>query len=116
MTNSRLGEDALLHAERSKSECSRGTAKRRKRSAAGRPAGSRSALIVPKKPGNSAREDPGDGKRGIGNMDSLLGNTTNAWKFDERIHETATDSRTGETIAADGIHFAGLSDGHRLAA
>jgi hypothetical protein len=31
-----------------------GTAKRRKRSAAGRAAGSRSALIVPAKPGNSA--------------------------------------------------------------
>jgi len=29
-------------------------------------------------------------------MDSLLGNTTNAWKFERRIHETATDSRAGE--------------------
>ena len=48
-------------------------------------------------------------------MELLLGDTANAWKFDERIDETATDSRDGETIAVDGIHFPGLSDGHRLA-
>ena len=48
-------------------------------------------------------------------MDSLLGHTTDTWRFDVRITETATDSRDGETIAADGVHFAGLSDGHRLA-
>ena len=94
---------------------SRGTAKRRKRSAAGGPAGSRSALIVPSKRGNNRPSGPRGGKRGIGIMDSLLGHTPDTWRFDERIHETATDSRAGETIAADGVHFAGLSDGRRLA-
>ena len=48
-------------------------------------------------------------------MESLLGYAPDTWRFDERIDETTTDSRDGETIAADGIHFAGLSDGHRLA-
>jgi len=38
--------------------CFGGTAKRRKRSAAGWTAGSRSALIVPKKRGNKIRQDP----------------------------------------------------------
>src|SRR5271157_3129172 len=78
-------------------------------------AGSRSALIVPLKRGNKRLCGPRGGKRGIGSMDSLLGNTTDTWRFDVRIHETATDSRVGETIAADGVHFAGLSDGHRMA-
>jgi hypothetical protein len=55
---------------------------------------------------------PRGGKRGIESMELLLGDTTNAWKFDKRIHETATDSRVGETLAVDGIHFPGLSDGH----
>ena len=48
-------------------------------------------------------------------MEPFLGNTTNASKFDNRVHETGTDSSVGETVAADGVHFAGLSDGHRLA-
>ena len=48
-------------------------------------------------------------------MEPLLRNTTNASKFDKRVHETETDSNVGETIAACGVHFAGLSDGHRLA-
>ena len=48
-------------------------------------------------------------------MESLLGYAPDTWRFDERIDETTTDSRDGETIAANGIHFAGLSDGHRLA-
>ena len=41
--------------------------------------------------------------------------TTNASKFDKRVHETGADRRVGETVAADGVHFAGLSDGHRMA-
>lgn len=41
-------------------------------------------------------------------MEPLLRNTTNATKFDNRVHETGADSRVGETIAADGVHFAGL--------
>ena len=49
-------------------------------------------------------------------MEPFLRNTTNASKFDNRVHETGTDSNVGETIAADGVHLAGLSDGHRLVA
>src|SRR5262249_14525611 len=41
--------------------------------------------------------------------------TPNASKFDNRVHETATASGVGETSATDGIHLAGLPDGHRLA-
>src|SRR5271157_1659316 len=49
-------------AARAKDACSRGTAKRRKRSAAGGPAGSRSALIVPRKRGNKRPRGPRGGK------------------------------------------------------
>jgi hypothetical protein len=76
--------------------CSRGAAKRRKRSVAGGTAGSRSALIVPRKRGNNRPSGPRGGKRGIGIMDSLLGHSPDTWRFDERIDETATDSRAGE--------------------
>ena len=48
-------------------------------------------------------------------MEPLLRNTANASKFDHRVNETGADSRVGETVAADGVHFAGLPDGHRLA-
>jgi hypothetical protein len=44
---------ALVRRGANLSECNRGTAKRRKRSAAGWAVGSRSALIVPLKQGNS---------------------------------------------------------------
>jgi hypothetical protein len=44
-----------------RAERSRGTAKRRQRSAAGRAAGGRSALIVPSKRGNATRADPVEG-------------------------------------------------------
>ncbi len=47
-------------------------------------------------------------------MEPFLRNTTNASKFDDRVHETGTDSNVGETVAANGVHFAVLSDGHRL--
>ena len=50
---------------RAKLERWSGIAKRRKRSAAKRAAGSHSALIVPQKPGNSHRRGPGGGKRGV---------------------------------------------------
>ena len=43
------------------SECSRGTAKRRQRSAAGWAAGSHSVLIVPLKLGNSTQVEPVEG-------------------------------------------------------
>src|SRR4051812_3211417 len=48
-------------------------------------------------------------------MEPFLGNTPNASKFDQRVNETGTDSRVGETVAADGIHLTGLSAGHRVA-
>jgi len=44
-------------------ECNRGTAKRRKRSAARWAAGSRSTLIVPMKPGNRVPRDPVEGRK-----------------------------------------------------
>jgi hypothetical protein len=42
-------------------ECNRGTAKRRKRSAAGRAAGSHSVLIVPTKLANGPQPEPVEG-------------------------------------------------------
>ena len=113
MTNSRPRRRTRPSGSES-NECNRGTTKRRKRSAAGWAAGSQSVLIVPVKLANSPRRTQWrEARRRI--MEPLLRNTTNASKFDKRVHETATDSRVGETIAADGVHFAGLSDGHRLA-
>jgi len=44
-----------------RNECNRGTAKRRKRSAVGRAAGSHSVLIVPLKPANSPQLEPVEG-------------------------------------------------------
>ena len=44
-----------------RNECNRGTAKRRKRSAVGRAAGSHSVLIVPSKPANSPQLEPVEG-------------------------------------------------------
>jgi hypothetical protein len=34
-------------------------------------------------------------------MEPLLRNTTNASKFERRVHETGADSSVGETVAAD---------------
>src|SRR6516164_8378867 len=48
-------------------------------------------------------------------MEPLLRNTTNASKFDKRVHETGADSSAGEAITVDGVHLAGLPDGHGLA-
>jgi hypothetical protein len=69
VTNSRDSPAAALGRVRAKCERLSGTAKRRKRSAARRAAGSHSALIVPWKPGNSRRRGPGGGKRGVGLSD-----------------------------------------------
>src|SRR5262249_34673774 len=91
-----------------------GTAKRRQRSAAGRAAGSHSALIVPANLANGPRPEPGEGSEASGHG-TLLGNTTNASKFDHRVHETRADRSVGGTVAADGVHLAGLPDGPRLA-
>ena len=43
-------------------------------------------------------------------MEPFLSNTTNASKFDKRVHETGTDSSAGETVAADGVIIA--NSGH----
>ena len=98
--------------ETNQADCSCGTAKRRQRSAAGWAAGCRSALIVLTKQGNERPRGPCGGKRGIGTW-------TRCWEIcrmpgnSESIFTlAATDSRAGETIATDGIHLPGLSDGH----
>ena len=62
-------------------ECIRGTAKRRKRSAAGWAAGSRSTFILPMKPGNWSRWTrwrEGKTERGCLMLDPGLGNTSEA--------------------------------------
>ena len=92
-----------------------GTAKRRKRSAAGRAAGSRSVLIVPTKRGNAAHSDPGEG-RGRRVMEPLEGNMAGASESGNRVNTTTTtDSGAGEASAADGIHFPGPPHRPRLA-
>src|SRR5439155_7328585 len=100
--------------ERKERVDARGTAKRRQRNAAGWAAGSHSALIVPTKLANGPRSEPGEGSE-ASDHGTLLRNTANASKFDHRVHETGADSSVGETVAADGVHLAGLPDGHRLA-
>src|SRR5262245_56265918 len=99
-------------ANRTSARC--GTAKRRQRSAAGWAAGGHSALIVPAKLANGPRPEPGEGSE-ASDHGTLLRNTANASQFDYRVHETGADSRAGETVAAEGVHFAGLPDGPRLA-
>lgn len=42
------------------------------------------------------------------------GNTSDAWESGQRVNETPEDSGAGPSIPADGIHIAGLPDGHRL--
>src|SRR5262249_3128518 len=100
--------------ERKERVNARGTAKRRQRSAAGRAAGGHSAWIVPTKPANGPRPEPGEGSE-ASDHGTLLRNTANASKFDQRVHETRADSSVGETVAAEGGHFAGLLEGPRLA-
>src|SRR5262249_34734070 len=105
---------ALVRRGANRTSERRGTAKRRQRSAAGRAAGGHSALIVPAKLANGPRPEPGEGSE-ASDHGTLLRNTANASKFDHRVHQTGADSRVGETVAADGVHFAGLPGGHRLA-
>src|SRR5262249_24406057 len=78
-----------------------GTAKRRQRSAAGRAAGRHSALIVPAKLANGSRPEPGEGSE-ASDQGTLLRNTTNASKFDPRVHQTGADSRVGELFSDSG--------------
>ena len=79
-------------------ECNRGTAKRRKRSAAGRTAGSRSTLIVLMKPGNwshRTRWREGKTERGCLMLDPGLGTTSEASNSESRITITTQDSSLG---------------------
>jgi len=81
-----------------KNECNRGTAKRRKRSAAGWAAGSRSTLIVPMKPGNWSRRTrwrEGKTERGCLMLGSGPGTTSEASYSEPRITVTTQDSSPG---------------------
>ncbi len=79
-------------------ECSRGTAKRRKRSAVGWVARSRSTLIVLMKPGNWSRRTrsrEGKTERGCLMLDPGPGNTSEALYSELRITVTTQDSNSG---------------------
>ncbi len=86
-------------------ECNRGTAKRRKRSAVGWAAGSRSTLIVLMKPGNWSRRTrwrEGKTERGCLMLDPGLGNTSEASNSETRITVTTQDSNPGMRPALHG--------------
>ena len=55
-------------------------------------------MIVPAKLANGPRPEPGEGSE-ASDHGTLLRNTTNASKFDHRVHETGADSSVGETVA-----------------
>jgi hypothetical protein len=74
-----------------RNEWNRGTAKRRKRSAAGWAAGSRSALIVPLKQGNSPRRTLWR-KAKRRPADPIEGNMSNTSRFDQHVPVTRSDS------------------------
>ncbi len=78
-----------------RNECNRGTANRRKRSAAGWAARSRSTLIVPPKPGNWSRGTrwrEGKTARGCLMMEPGPGNTSEASYLETRITVTTQSS------------------------
>ena len=91
-----------------RNECNRGTAKRRKRSAAGWVAGSRSTFIVPMKPGNWSRRTrwrEGKTERGCLMLDPGPGNTSEASYLEPRITVTTQDSSPGiQRLAVRRIH------------
>ncbi len=62
---------------------------------------------------NSTQLEPVEGSE-ASNHGTVLEKHDESSKFDNRVHETGTDSNVGETVTANGVHFAGLSDGHRL--
>ncbi len=81
-----------------RNECNRGTAKRRKRSAVGWAARSRSTLIVLMKPGNWSRRTrwrEGKTERGCLMLDPGPGNTSEASYSESRINVTTQDSIPG---------------------
>ena len=81
-----------------RNECNRGTAKRRKRSAAGWAAGSRSVLIVLMKPGNWSRRTrwrEGKTARGRLMLEPGPGTTSEASYLERRVTLTTQDSNPG---------------------
>ena len=74
----------------------------RQRSAAGRTLGSHSAPIVPWKPGNPDRGDPGEGS-GASSYQTVGGKHDGDIGLRNRVHATTTDSTVGETDAGEGI-------------
>ena len=79
-------------------KCNRGTAKRRKRSAAGWASGSRSTLIVLMKPGNWSRTTrwrEGKTERGCLVLDPGPRNTSEASNLEPRVTVTTRDSNPG---------------------
>ncbi len=89
---------ALVHRGANSNECNRGTAKRRKRSAAGWASGSRSTLIVPMKPGNWSRRTrwrEGKTERGCLMLAPGPGTTSEASYSETRITVTTQDSSPG---------------------
>ena len=90
VTNSRLRR-CTRPPRSAQNECIRGTAKRRQRSAAGRAAGSRSALILPWKQGNSPwRTLWREAKRRSADLSE--GNMSNPSRFDQHVTVTRLDS------------------------
>ncbi len=80
MNNSRFGVVPLGPPDIEITKWNHGTAKRRKRSAAGRAAGSHSTLVVPLKSGKRARGDPVEGRK---NHEGVPGYETVGGKHDE---------------------------------
>src|SRR5947199_8903409 len=66
------------------------------------------------KPANCPQREPVKGSE-ASDHGPLLRNTANASKFGKRVNQTGADSNAGETIAADGLHVAGLLAGPRMA-
>ena len=88
------GEPASGSPGETKTGARDGTAKRRKRSAAGWATGSRSALIVPTKPGNSARADPVE-ESGAPDHGPAGRQHDGCIDIRDRVNETLADSVTG---------------------
>src|SRR5437773_4494248 len=79
----------------------RGTARRTKASEAGRTMGSRSALIVPRKPEKRTARDPVEGSEAPGHG-TVEGKHERDIGPAVCVNETSTDSRTGEANAGSG--------------
>src|SRR5436190_16655405 len=65
---------------------------------------SRSVLVVPRQRANRTRREPAKGKGDI-LAQTVGGKHDGGIELRSRVNETTTDSGTGETSSADGIHF-----------